>query len=657
MKKRLLFLAIMIIAVMSVLAITVSAENNIIKLNTLPTLEQIHANPEDYISRIDALEETTYKAADPDSVVVLSDLAETPTYYVYPCYYFVRSSYWNVSGNITTFNSAIEAADSTAFASYTSEGGNWMNGECDYIIRLEMPKYVTNIAGQYKFQGCANIKEIYFPTHAVEDPETGKPKEVAYITSVEGQNLFGGCEKLEVIHNVGKLPAGIVEGNNDGFAGCKSLREFEFPEGVTSIAGGLFNGCNALGNVEIPYGVTSIGQYAFAYCKTITEMILPNTVTSFGKMSFFDMDNLVTLNFGAGLTNIYAKDWNCENISGCEDIKYIYMPATFGTSIQNTGHQIFHNGTNVTFFFTGDLNAVNALKTRLSQASNNNLFIDAEVYDYTAPENANINFMTYAQTEGKTIIVYNYNECEAFYNNTHNYESETESCLDGVTCTRCDDNVTSFTQHNMKETLVYANGFTVVGVYNKYCANATNCTHEKVVDAEAPVIFKMNENNGFSTKGDDGIAFGGFGLDAEALNEYNRVNSDAPINYGVVMINPNYVLGMDSFFKNGKVNSNVADKGFIQTDMSNARYANISISITGFSGNAENLALILAIYAYTDEGEVEYIQSKESVAYSAKVTLGTERLYAVTLDSVKNGDKTLAQLGEYVKPTQPEEQE
>ena len=261
MKKKLLFLAIMVIALMSVLAITVSAENNIIKLSELPTLEQIHANPSAYVSHIDEFDKDdykTYRDKDSSSVIVFSDLAATPTYYVYPAYYLVRSSYWNVSGNITTFNSAIEAADSTAFASYTSEGGNWMNGECDYIIRLEMPKYVTNIAGQYKFQGCANIKEIYFPTHIVEDTETGELKEVAYVTSVSGQNLFGGCEKLEVIHNVGKLPAGIVVGNNDGFAGCKSLREFEFPEGVTSIAGGLFNGCNALGNVEIPYGVTSI---------------------------------------------------------------------------------------------------------------------------------------------------------------------------------------------------------------------------------------------------------------------------------------------------------------------------------------------------------------------------------------------------------------
>ena len=653
MKKKLLFLAIMVIALMSVLAITVSAEKNIIKLSELPTLEEIHANPSAYVSRIDALEETTYKAADPDSVVVLSDLAETPTYYVYPCYYFVRSSYWNVSGNITTFNSAIEAADSTAFASYTSEGGNWMNGECDYIIRLEMPKYVTNIAGQYKFQGCINIKEIYFPTHIVEDTETGELNEVAYVTSVSGQNLFGGCEKLEVIHNVGKLPAGIVEGNNDGFAGCKSLREFEFPEGVTSIAGGLFNGCNALGNVEIPYGVTSIGQYAFAYCKTITEMILPNTVTSFGKMSFYDMDNLVTLNFGAGLTNIYARDHNCENISGCEKIKYIYMPATFGTSIQNTGHQIFHNGTNVTFFFTGDLDAVEALKTRLSQASNNNLFINAEAYDYTAPENASIDFKTYAQTEGKTIIVYNYNVCEAFYNNIHKYESETESCLDGVTCTECANKIAGFAEHNMKETLVYANGFTAVGVYNKFCTNASNCAYEKAENVEAPVIFKTNETNGFSTKGEDGIAFGGFVLDSEALDEYNRVNGDATIKYGVILINPDYLDGKESFFVNGEVN---ATKGFVQTDMSSARYANISIAVTGFKGNAENLSLILAIYAYTDENDVEFIQSKESVAYSAKVTLGAERLYAVTLASVRDGDKTLADLDEYVMPSKREQE-
>ncbi|MBE6625107.1 MAG: leucine-rich repeat domain-containing protein [Ruminococcaceae bacterium] len=544
-------------------------------------------------------------------------------------------------------NEAIAAADSTAFAGYTVMG----RGGSLYYIRIEMPTYVTKLEAWAKFEGSSNVKEIYFPTHIVEDAETGKLKEVAYLTTIVNQNIFSSCTKLEVIHNHEFLPAGI--NNPAGFAGCSSLKYFKLPEGITSIASDLFSGCSSLESVEIPYGVTSIGANAFMNCDSITEITLPNSVVSFAKKSFAYMDNLETINFGAGLTNIYASDHNCENLDGCTKLKYVYLPDTFATTVQNTGNNILQTGTNVTMFFTGNLEQAEALRTKLTASATNNLIKNATFIDYTAPENANIDFKTYAQTQGKTILVYNYNECEAFYNNDHNYQNETNNCLDGVTCTRCDDNVTSFTQHNMKETLVYANGFTAVGVYNKFCTNASNCAYEKAENVEAPAIFKTNETNGFSTKGEDGIAFGGFVLDSEALDEYNRVNGDATIKYGVILINPDYLDGKESFFVNGEVN---ASKGFIQTDMSNARYANISIAITGFKGNAENLSLILAIYAYTDENDVEFIQSKESVAYSAKVTLGAERLYAVTLASVRDGDKTLADLDEYVMPSKREQE-
>ena len=658
MKKRLLFLAIMIIAVMSVLAITVSAENNIIKLDTLPTLEQIHANPSAYISHLDEFDKDdykTYREKDSTSVIVFSDLAATPTYYVYPAYYFNRGGSWNGGDEVVILNQAIAAADSTAFAGYTVKD----RGGSIYYIRIEMPIYVTELNGSAKFEGSTNLKELYFPTHIVEDAETDKLKEVAYLTTIKNANIFTSCSSLEVIHNIEFLPAGI---NNDaGFSGCSSLRHVVLPEGITSISGSLFSGCSSLESITIPSTVTSVGGYAFNGCSSLTEIILPNGVVSFGKRVFGGCSDLEKVVVGAGFTTFSSSNSDYETFDGCTSLKYIYLPATFANAVQATSGQYKHifnysTDTKTIYFVTeNNLETVQAIQAKFAATNNNKNIAGAsiELYDPTK------NYETYQAGLTKSVIVYGYNECKAFYGNVHDYQNTTGNCLDGVTCTRtkCLDNVTTFTQHNMEETLVYANGFTVVGVYNKYCANATNCTHEKVVDAEAPVIFKMNENNGFSTKGDDGIAFGGFGLDAEALNEYNRVNSDAPINYGVVMINPNYVLGMDGFFKNGKVNSSVADKGFIQTDMSNARYANISVSVTGFKGNAENLALILAIYAYTDEGEVEYIQSKESVAYSAKVTLGTERLYAVTLDSVKNGDKTLAQLGEYVKPTQPEEQE
>ena len=642
MKKKLFFFAILVIAIMSIFAISVSAENNIIKLNTLPTLEQIHANPSAYVSHLDEFDKDTYKTyreKDSTSVIVFSDLAETPTYYVYPAYYFVRGGEWNGGSYVGKLNEAIAAADSTAFAGYTVKD----RGGSLYYIRVEMPTYVTKLSGWNKFEGSTNVKEIYFPTHIVEDAETGKLKEVAYLTTIENANIFSSCSSLEVIHNMEFLPAGI---NNDaGFSGCSSLRSVVLPEGITSISGSLFNGCSSLESITIPSTVTSVGGYAFNGCSSLTEIILPNGVRSFGKRVFGGCSSLEKVVVGAGFTTFSSGNSDYETFDGCTSLKYIYLPATFANAIQATSGQYKHifnytTNTKTIYFVTEDsLEAVQAIQAKFA-ATNNNKNIagaDIELYDPTK------NYETYQAGLTKSVIVYGYNECMAFYNNQHDYQG-TGNCLDGVICENCDDQVSTFAQHNMKETLVYVE-FTATGIYNKFCTNASDCTFEKITDREAPAIFRVNETNGFSTDGDDGIAFGGFVLDAEALDEYNRINPTSTIKYGVVLINPSYVFGKDSFFVNGEVN---AEKGFLKTDMSSARYANISISVTGFKGDAEDLSLILAIYAYTDADEVQFIQSKESVAYSSKVTLGTERLYATTLASVKEGNKTLADLDEYV---------
>jgi hypothetical protein len=210
-----------------------------------------------------------------------------------------------------------------------------------------------------------------------------------------------------------------------------------------------------------------------------------------------------------------------------------------------------------------------------------------------------------------------------------------------------------YDSHNMSEAIEYPNGFASEGILYSGCLNP-NC--QPLAQTTVPAIFIMNEHNGFSESGKDGIAFGGYCLNATALDEYNRVNKDAPVKYGVVLINPDYLDGKDSFFKDGKVNSTTENKGFLQTDMSSARYANISISVTGFTGDAENLSLILAIYAYTDANDVEFIQSQTTECASKRVTLGETSLYTVTLASVKAGNSTLANLGEYIMPSEREEQ-
>ena len=178
MKKKLLLALAIAALLVCVFAISVFAENKIIKLESCPTLAEIHANREAYVSHLDAFDGDSLGEMDSTSVVVLSDLAETPTYYVFPSYYYMRTTNNKVYGYLGKLNDAIAAADSTAFAGYAGIGDGWTGGCCKYLIRYEVPTYVTSITGKTKFENDTNLKEVYFPTHMVKDEETGLEKEV-----------------------------------------------------------------------------------------------------------------------------------------------------------------------------------------------------------------------------------------------------------------------------------------------------------------------------------------------------------------------------------------------------------------------------------------------------------------------------------------------
>jgi len=417
--------------------------------------------------------------------------------------------------------------------------------------------------------------------------------------------------------------------------------------------------------IEIPEGTLRVSD---TYSKTSTwtnvmYVKAPSTLIYQQHKSYNSCSNIKVIDYSkASITNLSQ-----EFITNNSSLEVIYFPASVqvigkwaihGTRSLNSAYipaslqsaeSMISDATGLgkfVFFYTGSIDAGTGntpLYTILGKTNVKEIAWDSSKDDSYYIEQAKSDCI---------YIVYDYNHCKAFNDNIHNYEG-TGNCLDGVTCTQCNDQITSFTGHNMVETLVYANGFTGAGIYNKFCANASDCEVGKVTNEEKPAIFVMNENNGFSTKGEDGIAFGGYELNAGALDEYNRVNKDATVKYGVILINPDYLDGKESFFVNGEVN---ATKGFIQTDMSSARYANISIAVTGFKGNAENLSLILAIYAYTDENDVEFIQSKTTECASTKVTLGTDTLYTVTLASVKAGSSNLSDLGEYVMPSKREQE-
>ncbi|MBR2296473.1 MAG: hypothetical protein IKA43_03595, partial [Clostridia bacterium] len=207
------------------------------------------------------------------------------------------------------------------------------------------------------------------------------------------------------------------------------------------------------------------------------------------------------------------------------------------------------------------------------------------------------------------------------------------NCATSDRCT-ADPDCTEATEvlvHNVIETLEYGS-YLKGGIYNACCENA-GCNVGKVVDLPTSAIFVAGADKGYSTNG-TGIAFGGYSININALKEFNRVNKNAPLTFGIMLINPNYLDGKTHFMQNGKVNT---DRGALQVEMSDTEYSNISIMVNGFTGNAADLSLVIALYAYTDADDVEFIQSADTKCASAKVTKTDGVLYTVNYKSVSEG--------------------
>jgi hypothetical protein len=247
-------------------------------------------------------------------------------------------------------------------------------------------------------------------------------------------------------------------------------------------------------------------------------------------------------------------------------------------------------------------------------------------------------------------IVYGVNKCYAFYNNKHTVTGT--NCTVADTCKNCQLPIEAQAEHILSETLTYVS-FVQNGVYTRSCTfygcTAANIKAGDEGSSRAPLF---NGGEGFSTKGEDGIA-GGYTINVDGVNEYKRINGS--LTFGIMVVNPNYYYGKDSFFDtNGKVNTS---GGALQVEFTNNQYQNVSVSLTGFAG-AEGLSLVIALYVYDDAESVEFIQSTTTKCGDKNVTVGGETLYTVTLASVKAGASDLSSLGDYTieEPQKKEEQ-
>ncbi|MBQ7761556.1 MAG: leucine-rich repeat protein [Clostridia bacterium] len=578
MKKKILLISLMVVIFTMALVFSVSAENKVIKLDTLPTLEEIHANPNAYVSHLDAFDSNSFYASDPNSVVVLSDQQETPTYYVFPACYVITSASYTLS--FDSLNTALAEADASAFASYKRNSGR---GGTIYMIRIEVPTYVNKF-GYDKFEDNTNVKEVYFPTKTVVDAETGLEKEVTYFSAFSQADFFNGASSLEIIHNIDKVPTTSYTGAM--FANCASLKEITLLPGLTSISSSCFSGCSSLTKIDIPSTVTSVSTKAFYGCSGLTELILPNGVTSVGKLAFSGCTKLEKLNFGESFTTFVRVNTDYETTTSCTSLKYVYIPEGFLTAISGASagdyKHIFNiSSAKIAFFFTGTEEQAEQIKTIMASTNNNPNLGNAtlEKYDPT------VDYTDYASTKGSNVLIWGYNKCEAFYEGTHLEDGE-------VAYTYVDENGNATTES-------YTSALKVS------CPCGRSCGVESVIET-IPALFT---NLGYSEKeySNGGIQIS-FAVNNQAVARYNEV-MNTTIAYGIFAVaqgNAQDEEGNDKAIINA---DGTSVTGVASVDFSKHTYDIFAIRVIGFETEAHmNAQLALGAYVI-DGGKVTYLQA------------------------------------------------
>ncbi len=570
MKKKIFIIALMVAMLICVFAISASAA--IIPLDSDPGLDCDAS----LVSTLDiAAYGESNTATDRESRVVLTDGSK---YYVFPAYYVVNMSvYYNPSGFNNTLKTAM-AAEGVTFNSIK---------EC--LVRIQIPTYVEEINhNTAKFENFPTIVEARWGTH---------------LKRIHAQNAFSNCKNLEYISDISHM----TQINNAGFNGCPKLNiHIDWPVAVTSINTQMFTG-TGITSITIPEGVTSIGQTAFYNCDELTEVILPNTVTTVGKMAFCDCAKLETVNFGASFTTFTSPNADYETFLNTTSIKYIYLPSTFANVLTGSKgfYNIFGQGKNVTFFFTGTYNEAKASQDKFIAATANDTIAKAELMAY----DPTINYEGYAESLGKNIIVYNYSECDAFYKGVHNYVAN--PCVEK--CSVCEDVKPLENPVHALTTEISYTSYVLVGEKHVYCTN-DGCSKDDVLEAAA-----LFEFVGYSTNKDNTELCVGYAFNLVAIDEYNKANNKT-IAYGVVatIIDEGEALALS--YNEGVVTSNLNNTVIAGVD---STYAGVDFKLSGFKtyeeGDKINLkALNLVMCTYVYDGEFYYVGSADAKDYCDK---------------------------------------
>ena len=179
-------------------------------------------------------------------------------------------------------------------------------------VKLVIPDGVTEI-GSSAFIQCKNLESVVFPNSVKSIPSdafsseaNGKLRSVVLPAHASiGVRAFYSLPSLEsvTLNRDGETAAPPPDGTrieDEAFAWCRKLKQFEFPEGLNSIGKNAFINCELLESVTIPDGVETIGSQAFCQCAALKTLRLPDSVKTIDQWAFCNCVALADIKLPAG---------------------------------------------------------------------------------------------------------------------------------------------------------------------------------------------------------------------------------------------------------------------------------------------------------------------------------------------------------------------
>lgn len=393
-----------------------------------------------------------------------------------------------------------------------------------------------------------------------------------------------------------------------------SVIRFEIPEGVERLYSGTLSGCANLLTVKCAstFWVIESNSFHKSNCPSLkvidfsasTQPTIKTTVSAV----FANNDAVEEIRLPRNLVEMASAPFHNDS-----SLKRVYVPSTF----TKTSSIVNGSTGKCAFFYTGDMGTAQSLFPSTLPTS---ITVTLEYVEWDSAKSDDY-YVELAQNHSANDVIYivcGYSECNAFYNNIHDYKG-TGDCVDGVKCDRCTSAIEGEAGHAEYETLVYGS-FSSNGVYNYGCSNE-GCTKYDIVDKETAPIFVAK---GYSTNANKNAINGGYSVNFEALELYTSLNGN--LEYGIIIANANSFTG--EFLNN---ENKVASQKAIQVEI-NSEYSNFDCSINYGANTDMELELVITAYVVDASGNVSYIQAESSYAEAA--TIGSNTFKKITLQGV-----------------------